>query len=86
GWFHTGDLGELDGDGFLRVTGRKKEIIVTAAGKNVVPALLEDRIRANALVSQCVVVGDQRPFISALISLDEEALPGWLQRHGLPAS
>lgn len=83
GWFRTGDLGELDEDGFLRVTGRKKEIIVTAAGKNVVPALLEDRIRAHPLVSQCVVVGDQRPFVSALISLDEEALPGWLQRHGL---
>ncbi|NKX54963.1 AMP-dependent synthetase/ligase [Arthrobacter mobilis] len=85
GWLRTGDLGELDADGFLRITGRKKEIIVTAAGKNVVPAILEDRIRANALVSQCVVVGDQRPFISALISLDEEALPGWLERHGLPA-
>ncbi|MFD1212165.1 AMP-dependent synthetase/ligase [Arthrobacter sp. GCM10027362] len=85
GWFRTGDLGELDADGFLRITGRKKEIIVTAAGKNVVPAMLEDRIRANPLVSQCVVVGDQRPFVSALISLDEEALPGWLRRHGLPA-
>ncbi len=85
GWFRTGDIGELDDDGFLRITGRKKEIIVTASGKNVIPALLEDAIRANALVSQCVVVGDQRPFISALITLDEEALPGWLERHHLPA-
>jgi long-chain acyl-CoA synthetase len=86
GWLHTGDVGELDADGFLRITGRKKEIIVTAGGKNVIPTLLEDQIRADALVSQCVVVGDGRPFISALITLDEEALPGWLQRHHLPAS
>jgi long-chain acyl-CoA synthetase len=86
GWFRTGDIGELDADGFLRITGRKKEIIVTASGKNVVPAQLEDQIRADALVSQCVVVGDNRPFISALITLDEEALPGWLERHHLPAS
>ncbi len=85
GWFRTGDIGELDADGYLRITGRKKEIIVTAGGKNVVPAMLEDTIRANAIVSQCVVVGDQRPFISALITLDEEALPGWLERHQLPA-
>ncbi|MHA7219573.1 AMP-dependent synthetase/ligase [Arthrobacter sp. MDT1-48-3] len=85
GWFRTGDIGELDDDGFLRITGRKKEIIVTASGKNVIPAMLEDAIRANALVSQCVVIGDQRPFISALITLDEEALPGWLERHQLPA-
>ncbi|MBG6218015.1 long-chain acyl-CoA synthetase [Arthrobacter sp. CAN_A6] len=85
GWFRTGDIGQLDDDGFLFITGRKKEIIVTASGKNVVPAMLEDTIRANALVSQCVVVGDQRPFISALITLDEEALPGWLDRHQLPA-
>lgn len=85
GWFHTGDIGQLDEDGFLSITGRKKEIIVTASGKNVIPAQLEDTIRANALVSQCVVVGDQRPFISALITLDEEALPGWLERHDLPA-
>ncbi len=86
GWFRTGDIGELDADGFLSITGRKKEIIVTASGKNVVPAQLEDQIRADALVSQCVVIGDNRPFISALITLDEEALPGWLERHGLPAS
>ncbi|AUI52267.1 AMP-dependent synthetase/ligase [Arthrobacter crystallopoietes] len=85
GWLRTGDIGELDDDGFLKITGRKKEIIVTAGGKNVIPVLLEDQIRADALVSQCVVVGDQRPFIAALITLDEEALPGWLERHGLPA-
>jgi long-chain acyl-CoA synthetase len=85
GWFHTGDLGELDDDGFLRITGRKKEILVTAGGKNVAPAVLEDRLRAHALVSQCIVVGDQRPFIGALITLDEEALPGWLEQKGKPA-
>ncbi|WP_298252945.1 long-chain fatty acid--CoA ligase [uncultured Arthrobacter sp.] len=85
GWFRTGDIGQLDEDGFLSITGRKKEIIVTASGKNVIPALLEDVIRSNALVSQCVVVGDQRAFISALVTLDEEALPGWLDRHDLPA-
>ncbi|MBD7993742.1 long-chain fatty acid--CoA ligase [Arthrobacter sp. Sa2CUA1] len=85
GWFRTGDIGELDSDGFLKITGRKKEIIVTASGKNVIPAVLEDAIRADAIVSQCVVVGDHRPFISALITLDEEALPGWLERHSLPA-
>jgi long-chain acyl-CoA synthetase len=85
GWFHTGDLGELDDDGFLRITGRKKEILVTAGGKNVAPAVLEDRLRAHALVSQCIVVGDGRPFIGALITLDEEALPGWLEQKGKPA-
>ena len=84
GWFHTGDLGEIDGDGFLRITGRKKEILVTAGGKNVAPAVLEDRLRAHPLVSQCIVVGDQRPFIAALITLDEEALPAWLASRGKP--
>ena len=83
-WFRTGDLGALDDDGFLTITGRKKEIIVTAGGKNVAPAVLEDRIRAHALVSQCVVVGDNRPFIGALITLDAEALPGWFKMHGKP--
>ncbi len=82
GWFHTGDLGELDSDGFLKITGRKKEILVTAGGKNVAPAVLEDRLRAHRLVSQCIVVGDQRPFIAALITLDEEALPRWLESKG----
>ncbi len=85
GWFHTGDLGSLN-DGYLSITGRKKEIIVTAGGKNVSPAQLEDTIRANALVSQCLVVGDAKPFIGALITIDPEALPGWLERHDLPAS
>lgn len=83
GWFHSGDIGTLDEDGFLTITGRKKEIIVTAGGKNVAPAELEDRIRAYVLVSQCVVVGDAQPYISALISLDAEALPGWLEAKGM---
>ncbi|GAB3286642.1 AMP-dependent synthetase/ligase [Sinomonas notoginsengisoli] len=85
GWFHTGDVGELDADGYLRITGRKKDIIITAGGKNVAPAPLEDEIRADTLVSQVVVVGEKRPFIAALVTLDEEALPGWLERSGLPA-
>lgn len=86
GWFHTGDLGQLDEDGFLTITGRKKEIIVTAAGKNVAPAILEDRIRAHPLISQCVVVGDRKPFVAALITIDEDALGPWLRRHGKPES
>ena len=85
GWFHSGDIGELDDAGFLTITGRKKEIIVTAGGKNVAPAVLEDRLRAHPLVSQCMVVGDQQPFIAALVTIDLEALPGWLERHGKPA-
>ena len=82
GWFHTGDLGELDTQGFLSITGRKKEILVTAGGKNVAPAVLEDRLRAHKLVSQCIVVGDQRPFIAALVTLDAEMLPTWLSNNG----
>jgi len=82
GWFHTGDLGSLDSDGFLSVTGRKKEIIVTAGGKNVAPAVLEDKLRAHPLISQCMVVGDQKPFIGALITIDPDAFPGWKVRHG----
>jgi long-chain acyl-CoA synthetase len=82
GWFRTGDLGSLDDDGFLRITGRKKEIIVTAGGKNVAPAVLEDRLRSHPLISQVVVVGDARPFIGALVTLDPEGLPGWLRAHG----
>ncbi len=81
GWFSTGDIGELDDDGFLSITGRKKEILVTSAGKKVAPAPLEDSIRAHPLVSQCIVVGDERPYVAALITLDTEALPGWLAAH-----
>ena len=73
GWLHTGDIGELDADGFVTITGRKKELIVTAGGKNVAPAVLEDRLRAHRLISQAVVVGDQRPYIGALITIDPEA-------------
>jgi long-chain acyl-CoA synthetase len=83
GWFRTGDIGELDDDGFLRITGRKKELLVTAGGKNVAPAVLEDRLRAHPLVSQCIVVGDQKPFIAALVTLDAEMLPAWTRNHGL---
>jgi long-chain acyl-CoA synthetase len=83
GWFHTGDLGDLDDDGYLRITGRKKEILVTAGGKNVAPAVLEDRIRAHPLVSQCIVVGDQKPYIGALLTLDQEMWPLWAPAHGL---
>ncbi|MCU1419647.1 long-chain fatty acid--CoA ligase [Mycetocola sp.] len=82
GWFRTGDLGSFDPEGNLTITGRKKEIIVTAAGKNVAPAALEDPIRSNPVVGQVVVVGDQRPFISALITLDPEMLPTWLANNG----
>jgi len=81
-WFHSGDLGALDEDGYLSITGRKKEIIVTAAGKNVAPAILEDRMRSSALISQVMVVGDAKPFIAALVTLDDEALPGWAAANG----
>jgi long-chain acyl-CoA synthetase len=84
-WFHTGDIGEIDDEGFVRITGRKKEILVTAGGKNVAPAALEDRIRAHPLVDQCLVVGDGRPFIAALITLDRDAVPAWAERHGKKA-
>ncbi|MGX5680583.1 AMP-dependent synthetase/ligase [Schumannella luteola] len=85
GWFKTGDIGEIDEDGYLQITGRKKEIIVTAGGKNVAPAALEDPIRANPIIGQVIVVGDQRPFVSALVTLDEEMLPSWLGNNGLDA-
>ena len=85
GWFLTGDVGELDEEGFLKITGRKKEMIVTAGGKNVAPAVLEDRLRSHALISQCMVVGDGKPFVAALITLDPEALGPWKERHGKPA-
>ena len=83
GWFRTGDIGELDGEGYLRITGRKKEIIVTAGGKNVAPAVLEDRLRANPIISQCVVVGDNKPYIAALITLDQDALPQILAANNI---
>jgi long-chain acyl-CoA synthetase len=85
GWFRSGDIGELDDEGFLTITGRKKEIIVTAAGKNVAPAVLEDRLRSHALISQTMVVGDGRPYVAALITLDPEALGPWKERNGKPA-
>jgi long-chain acyl-CoA synthetase len=82
GWFHTGDIGELDQEGYLRITGRKKELIVTAGGKNVAPAVLEDRMRAHPLVSQSMVVGDGQPFIAALIAIDSDEFPRWAEQHG----
>ena len=77
-WFHSGDLGKLDDDGFLFIVGRKKELIVTAGGKNVAPAVLEDRLRAHPLISQCMVVGDNQPFIASLITIDQDALKIWV--------
>lgn len=85
GWFKTGDLGGIDDDGYVRITGRAKDIIVTAAGKNVAPAMLEDRLRGHPIVSQVLVVGNDKPFIGALVTLDAEMLPGWLANHGLPS-
>ncbi|MBT3150191.1 long-chain fatty acid--CoA ligase [Streptomyces sp. CHD11] len=85
GWFTTGDLGSLDEDGYLTITGRKKDIIVTSGGKNVSPAVLEDRLRSRPPVGQCLVVGDNRPFVAALIALDPEAVAHWLSVRGLPA-
>ncbi|MDX6275636.1 MAG: long-chain acyl-CoA synthetase [Frankiales bacterium] len=82
GWFHTGDIGEIDADGFLKITGRKKELIVTAGGKNVAPAVLEERLQAHRLVSQAMVVGDNQPFIAALVTIDPEAFPTWLKEKG----
>jgi long-chain acyl-CoA synthetase len=82
GWLHTGDIGELDGSGRLRITGRKKDLIVTAGGKNVAPAVLEDHLRAHPLISDTVVIGDQRPYIAALIALDAEELSAWAADHG----
>ena len=80
-WFKSGDLGKLDEDGFLYIVGRKKELIVTAGGKNVAPAVLEDRLRAHPLVSQCMVVGDNQPFIAALVTLDPDALKAWVANN-----
>ncbi|MDH6706751.1 long-chain acyl-CoA synthetase [Kitasatospora sp. MAA19] len=82
GWFGTGDLGRLDEDGYLTITGRKKDLIVTSSGKNLAPAALEERVAAHPLVSQCLVVGDDRPYVAALITLDPAALAHWLKTHG----
>lgn len=84
GWLHSGDIGDLDDDGFLHITGRKKELLVTAGGKNVAPAVIEDRLRSHPLVSQCMVVGDRRPYVASLITLDEEALEGWRKLRAKP--
>ena len=85
GWFHSGDIGEIDAEGFVKITGRKKELIVTAGGKNVAPAVLEDRLRAHPLISQCLVVGDQKPFIACLVTIDAEALSPWAKAKGKAA-
>jgi len=85
GWFRTGDIGALDDDGFLRITGRKKEVIVTAGGKNVVPGPIEERIRTHPLISQAVVIGDKERFVAALITLDEEAVTRWATGQGRAA-
>jgi len=85
GWFRSGDIGELDDEGFLTITGRKKEMIVTAGGKNVAPAVLEDRLRSHLIIGQAMVVGDGRPFIGALITIDPETFGPWKEWHGKPA-
>lgn len=82
GWFHTGDVGEVDDEGFVRITGRKKELLVTAGGKNVSPAVLEDRLRSHPIVSQCMVVGDGEPFIGALVTIDPDAFEQWAEAGG----
>jgi long-chain acyl-CoA synthetase len=85
GWLHTGDIGELDEDGFLKITGRKKDIIITAGGKNITPANIENGIKQSPYVSQCVVIGDRRPYLTALITLDEEEISKFAADRGLPA-
>jgi long-chain acyl-CoA synthetase len=82
GWLSTGDLAEIDAEGFVRITGRKREILVTTGGKNVAPGVLEDRLRAHHLVGQCLVVGDGRPYVAALLTLDPEAVALWAERRG----
>jgi long-chain acyl-CoA synthetase len=86
GWLHTGDTGRLDGQGFLRVTGRSKDLIITAGGTNLAPTALEDRIRAHPLVSRCAVIGEGRPYVTCLVTLDREALAGWKQQHHRPGN
>ena len=84
GWLHTGDLGSVDADGFITITGRKKDIIITAGGKNITPANLENEIKQHPLVSQCVVVGDRRPYLVGLVTLDPEESVAYAKEHDLP--
>ena len=86
GWFHSGDIGVLDDDGYLRIVDRKKELIITAGGKNISPANLEAALKAGALIGQACVIGDNRPFVSALLVLDTEVAPGWARAHGIDAT
>ena len=84
-WLRTGDLGRADDDGFIYITGRKKELIITAGGKNVMPSVLEDRVREHWMIAECVIIGDRRPYIGALVTLDGDAFARWKQRQGKPA-